>query len=135
MKAINYRILSKRIPVDITAATLTKNASLDIIHIPEEKVIFYDTVSKRYFEATYSEILQAEYHLNRNFVIGGYISVGEWYEFLGLETKESDYFKGWSSYDGYCWIDFNHYVGSTHDGVLYFGIEPIFAPSKFEEDL
>ncbi len=131
----NYeRLLSERKPVGITASTLTRNVSLDICQIPEEQVIFYDTLSRRYFTASYSEVLQAEYHLNRNFVIGGAISVGEWYEFLGLTAESDDYYKGWTSADGYCWIDFDHYVGNTHDGIMYFGIEPMFSPINLLEE-
>lgn len=45
---------------------------------------FYDQFSNRYFESTVSKVLQAEYHLNRNFAIrGGDGTVNEFYEFLG----------------------------------------------------
>lgn len=118
----------------ITAPSLAQNTSLDLMYIPEEQVIFYDVMSKRYFTTTYSQVLQAEYHLNRNFVLGGAISIGQWYEFLGLTAKEEDYFVGWTSYDGYYWIDFDHYAGHTHDGLLYFGIDPMFSPRDLRED-
>ena len=74
---------------------------------------FYDPFSMRYFERTIDEVLEAEYHLNRNFILRGDASVNEFYRFLGLEeTPDGDEY-GWSQcvgFDvyGYQWIDFRH---------------------------
>ena len=43
-------------------------------HDPDENRLFYDEYSRRYFESSVSRVLQAEYHLNRNFVMSGHLS-------------------------------------------------------------
>lgn len=74
---------------------------------------FYDPFAKRYFERTMEEVLEAEYHLNRNFILRGDVSLNELYKFLGLdEIPDGDEY-GWSQicgFDiyGYQWIDFEH---------------------------
>lgn len=79
----------------------------------KQTLTFYDPFSMRYFERTIDEVLEAEYHLNRNFILRGDASVNEFYRFLGLEeTPDGDEY-GWSQcvgFDvyGYQWIDFYH---------------------------
>lgn len=46
---------------------ISDSSSLDFDgHNPEDNRLFYDSFSRRYFESTISKVLQAEYHLNRN---------------------------------------------------------------------
>ncbi len=60
--------------------------------------------------------MDAEYHLNRNFVLRGVASLNEFYAFLGLpETRYGDEV-GWTVADGYSWIDFEHRLVSRDDG-------------------
>lgn len=79
----------------------------------KQTMAFYDPFSMRYFERTIDEVLEAEYHLNRNFILRGDASMNEFYRFLGLEeTPDGDEY-GWSQcvgFDvyGYQWIDFCH---------------------------
>lgn len=53
-----------------------------------EPVLFYDEHSNRYFESTIEQVIAAEYHLNRNYILRGYSYLNELYEFLGLESTE-----------------------------------------------
>lgn len=81
--------------------------------IPEEPVWFYDEISKRYFKRTYREVLEAEYHLNRNFILRGYAPLNEFYDFLNLDRTNDGDKLGWSAemgdiFYGYQWIDFDH---------------------------
>ena len=73
--------------------------------------------------------MDAEYHLNRNFVQRGYASLNEFYEFLGLpQTKYGDEV-GWTCTDGYCWIDFEHRLISRDDGgTEVYAIDMLFPP-------
>lgn len=48
-------------------------------------VLFYDGYSQRYFESKISQVLQAEYHLNRNFAIGADVTLNDFYLFLGID--------------------------------------------------
>lgn len=79
----------------------------------EQKHLFYDTLSDRYFEARISDVLLAELHTNRNFSInGGEVPVHYFYDFLGLETPEELKNLSWFVSDYYYFIDF------THDKIL-----------------
>lgn len=101
----------------------------------DEKHLFYDAFSDRYFETTMSNVLQAEYHFNRNYVLRGGSCVNEFYDFLGIDHIESGDELGWS----YCeleiqWLDFNHrMVEIAEDGLECCVIEMVFAPQIMEE--
>ena len=66
---------------------------------PDEKVIFYDEISGESITCYEREIMDAEYHLNRNFVMRGYASLNEFYEFLGLPQTERGEELGWTMSD------------------------------------
>lgn len=101
----------------------------------DEKRLFYDAFSKRYFESTVSKVLQAEYHLNRNFCLSGCVPANEFYEFLGLELLECGDKIGWSCDEGLYWIDFNHDKTILEDGLEVYTIEMEWLPySEFEDD-
>ena len=111
----------------------------------EDVHLFYDNYSGEYFESTFSRVLQAEYHLNRNFMLGGAVSLNDFYTFLGLEeikkkVKCGDVV-GWSNFNGdLYWIDFDHTrtiiddVDSSssnsvsNDGLVCYVIEPVVYP-------
>lgn len=86
-----------------------------------EKCLFYDEYGERYFEASMNEVLNAEYHLNRNFTLRGCASVNEFYSFLGLENAVFGDAVGWSAVEfiegGLMpWIDFDHRTTKIEDG-------------------
>ncbi len=103
--------------VEITACGLT-NSSLSISDEfePEITRTFYEPISERYFESTLSKVIEAEYHLNRNFVLGALITLNDFYEFLGLDPTDYGETVGWYLTDGLYWIDFDHRVMSIGDG-------------------
>jgi hypothetical protein len=121
--------------VNITSSTAWSNDSLSIYDSNEKETVrtFYlDSPipgQERYFEATLAQVIEAEYHLNRNFLLNGVVTFNDFYEFLGLEkTKEADNF-GWSSVDGdIYWIDFDHWVSKLDDGMEVIHIEYVFEP-------
>ena len=51
----------------------------------EERRVFYDRISERYFESTIGKVLQAEMHLNRNLAQFGENSLNQFYELLGID--------------------------------------------------
>lgn len=84
-----------------------------------EKILFYDRFGDRYFESTIEAVMDAEYHLNRNYVLRGYVTLNEFYIFLGLEETEDGDKIGWDAgneHDYLFWLDFNHYIINV--GVL-----------------
>jgi len=80
----------------IASTGLLGGSSLDFgEHDPEDNRLFYDSFSKRYFESSINRVIQAEYYLNRDFAIGGYRSVNDFYEFLGIEPISGGDEIGW----------------------------------------
>ena len=68
---INAIAVEKAREVSINASTLCANTCLTDDEACGEPVLFYDEWSGRYFESTIEQVITAEYHLNRNFVLRG----------------------------------------------------------------
>lgn len=100
------------------------------IDIPDRKLTFYEENSGEYLVRYEREIMDAEYHLNRNFVMRGYTTLNEFYEFLGLPQTDDGDEIGWSVSDGYYWIDFEHVLMTKKDGTKYYLISTVFPPDK-----
>lgn len=92
------------------------------VKIDEEKELFYDYFSERYFEATLYDVLKAEAGLNRIIAneCGAYLN--EYYNLLGLEETIEGEELGWSN--GILeamywtnWVDFNHQKVEMEDGM------------------
>lgn len=118
----------------LTSPGLEGNLSLDFEEDnPDDTRLFYDTFSKRYFESTINRVLQAEYHLNRNYVLGADITINDFYKFLGVEPIPGGDDLRWYYEDfGVAWIDFNHHKVELDDGLEALVIEFAFDP--WEED-
>lgn len=82
----------------------------------ENTMLFYDSYSERYFESSLSRVIEAQYHLNRNFLLRGCCPLDEFYEFLGLEHIGNDKL-GWEVDDELYWIDFNNQMTTMDDGL------------------
>lgn len=99
------------------------------LDVPDDKVIFYDEISGESITCYEREIMDAEYHLNRNFVMRGYAALNEFYEFLGLPQTDFGDALGWSCTYGYSWIDFEHRLINRDDGgTPIYSIDMIFPP-------
>ena len=99
----NSSIVDKEIAKDVYDNTKPSVSS-------DEKCLFYDMFSKRYFESNKVDVIAAEYHFNRNFTLRGYATLNELYEFLGVDKIDGGDSIGWSidaglSFYGYSWID------------------------------
>lgn len=125
--------------VYISSPSFISSSSLDFGEGMEPEIIrtFYDSFSQRYFETTIAKVIEAEYHLNRNFMFQGVIPLNDFYEFLGLEKTEFGETVGWSSCNGdIYWIDFNHHKLTLEDGMEIFVIDMVFEPTaEWMEDL
>lgn len=110
------------------------STDLDFEGATEERRLFYDRFSERYFESTIGKVLQAEYHLNRNLTLRGDVSLNEFYSFLGIEPIEGGDGIGWFiDDDEIYWIDFNHPRSQIDDGpaqdpIDCWIIDPVFDP-------
>ena len=138
---VNSIITEKCKDVQLYSSDWTGYSSLDFGEddalYPEARRTFYDSFSQRYFESTISKVIQAEYHLNRNFMFEGVIPLNDFYEFLGLEKIKGGDSVGWSSCDGdIYWIDFSHRKTTLEDGMEIFVIDMVFEPtSEWMDDI
>lgn len=95
-----------------------------------EPRLFYDMHSGRYFETTIEQVLSAEYHLNRNYILRGYAYLNELYEFLGIEQTDYGSVLGWApNDDGMYWIEFSHRKAVLDDGLECYIIDMPFEPT------
>lgn len=92
------------------------------ISVDDNKQLFFDYYSLRYFESTMENVLKAEYELNRHLIKYGFASLGEFYELLGIEATPASHQVGWSieaggMFYGYSWIDFEHDTCEVDEGL------------------
>lgn len=103
--------------------------------ISENKVLFYEAFSERYFESTMLDVMAAVYHYNRNFQLRQSASLNEFYDFLGIDRVEYGDHLGFNAeqmwIDGFTapWIDIHTQRAINCDGkefyILQFDWDPI----------
>ena len=116
---------------------ISKDRYLDLdrpIQPSEGKLLWYEPYRDEFFEMTEKEVIDAEYHVNRSFILRGETNLNEFYEFLGLEPTDAGCEIGWEvNAEEYpfenTWIDFEHHLVVTDDGNEYYRIE-IIPPSE-----
>lgn len=136
-KIVDSIMVEKAKDVYISASGLCNCSSLTFDERnPEDIRLFYDSFSKRYFESTIAQVLEAEYHLNRNWCLGMQVFVNDFYEFLGLDDIVGGDELGWFNwYDEIAWIDFDHHKTILEDGLEVYVIDFVFNPRiQTEED-
>lgn len=101
-----------------------------------DDLLFYDDYSKRYFTSSVTAVLNAQYHINRNLSLRGYVSVNEFYEFLGIDEIDTGDDFGWCAFDlaedGLMWLDFDNRPVVIDDGLECYVITTILSPSYLE---
>lgn len=116
----------------VKAPGLHGDSSISFDSCDENEVLFYDMMSKRYFNSTIGSVMTAIHHLNRSFCMGADPEVNSFYDFLGLEGVENGDNLGWSLEDGMYWIDFEIFKSKMDDDTLEcYVINPIFWPEPF----
>lgn len=88
----------------------------------DDEELFYDEFSGRYFNSTMSNVIQAEYNLNRQIVLNGGAYLNEFYEFLDIPPIPAGIELGWSiglleSNHWTEWLDFDHEKVVMDDGL------------------
>ena len=95
-----------------------------------------------YFQSTPQDVIEAEYHLNRNFALRGSASVREFFAFLGILDRYPDEYEDMLGWDCQVmledwgitpWIDFEHNHTTDPDtgeviNMIYYTWEPGFTP-------
>lgn len=102
--------------------------------IENGKMTFYEEHYGKFFDRTKEEVLEAEYHFNRNFALRGYANLNEFFKFLGLPETEEGELIGWSMEAGaiaygYQWVDFEHRRIVADDGMICCEIVMPFPPT------
>lgn len=103
-------------------SSIAKDKYTDDIRVDDNKMLFYDEFSHRYFESTLEDVIKAEYNTNRQLQCNGVVYLNEYYEFLGLEHSQVGTYLGWSSgilESHYCAkrIEFDHWKVILEDGL------------------
>lgn len=108
----------------------------------DEVCLFYDALSNRYFESTKVKVLEALFHLNRNYVLSGlYVDVNTWYYMLGIPKLSKFDELCWASVGDISFIDYDMYqapleelpVEASNNYLTCYVIEFIFDPMTEEE--
>ena len=110
------------------------------ISVDDDKQLFYDELSERYFESTMEKVLEAEYELNHIIARDCGAFLNEFYELLGIDTVDYGDYMGWASFAlaemyGYCWVEFEHTKVVMDDGlectIISMKQEPILDPENY----
>lgn len=103
-------------PIVISRPGVTAVSSLEWgVDSQETEHLFYDRFSDRYFTSTINKVLQAEMNLSYDFSLGGWVSMNDFYELLGLEKVDGGDEVGWSVCDDLYFIEFDHYTELIED--------------------
>lgn len=104
-----------------------------------DKILFFDTNSQRYFQATIPAVLSAMYHLNRNLALKGDVTLNEFFEFIGIDKIPDGDDVGWSCDElyesGLCWLDFENVYTKLEDGMECCVISSCISASPFCEEI
>lgn len=105
----------------------------------ENKQLFYDEFSGRYFESTTEDVIRAEYALNRRLSEFDSVYLNEFYEMLDIEPVDYGEHLGWSSSELYdlqwsTWLDFEHKKVTMDDGLECYIISISSDPTYGFED-
>lgn len=129
-KIVDELAIEKADKIYIRADSFIGGSYLAIDGENAEKKLFYDEFSKRYFEASVEQVLSAEYHLNRNYILRGSACVNEFYEFLGIASIDGGDALGWDICSEIFWVDFDHHNFTTDDGLECCYISMPFEPDE-----
>lgn len=101
----------------------------------DNKQLYYDDYSGRYFEATAETLLRAENYVNRTLADTAGVFLNEFYEHVGLDTTDYGDYMGWSSCELYdmswsSWLEFYHEKVVMDDGleviIIRYSMDPTF---------
>lgn len=68
----------------------------DEVSLDDDKELFFDFYSGRYFESTKEAVMWAQYETNRSLYVNYAVGLNEYYDLLGLEEKPEYEMLGWS---------------------------------------
>lgn len=122
---------------DQVKAEIAKDKYVDdeVTLTDDDKRLFYDEFSGRYFESTTEDVLRTEYAINRKLTEFHGVYLNEFYELLDIPPVDYGDYLGWSSEEIYdmqwsTWLDFYHKKLILDDGlecyIISWSIDPTF---------
>ena len=102
------------------------------INTPDAKVRWHEPISDTFFEAYEREVMDAEYHINRNFVLRGCTWINEMLTFFGIALIDDGDENGWCVDEDFYWLDFSHHLKEDSKGP-YYEIHLPFEPEDLGE--
>lgn len=114
---------------------IAKDNAKDQDMTTDDKQLFYDEFSGRYFSSTMEEVIKAEYELNKRLSLRSGVYLNEFYELLDIPPMDYGEHLGWSSgqlmdYIWSDWLDFEHKKVVLDDGlecfIIAFNVDPMF---------
>lgn len=133
-------IFGKGANASITESLAADDAKEKLASEGSSVKLFYDMHSNQYFEREMVEVVDAEYQINKLFAINGYATMNEFYDLLNLDVTDEGAQIGWCADDdmydfcGYYWLDFEHELVTTDDGlecyVIHYPFEPVGLKGK-----
>lgn len=102
--------------------------------ITDDTLLFFEPHYGKFFNASMTDVLQAEYEVNREMALSGASSFATFLDSLGLYPIVGSDQVGWSldagmAFYGYGWVEFIHEKGVTDDGLEYYYIKMPFEPT------
>ena len=90
--------------------------------LDDDKKLFFDDFSGRYFESTSADVIKAEYEVNKKISLWGGAEVNEFYELLGIPQLGELRRMGWSTGGLMAdtwkdWLEFKHDKVIMDDGL------------------
>jgi hypothetical protein len=88
----------------------------------EDKLLFYEEFSGRFFESTMEDVVRAEYEINKKISLWGGADLNDFYDLLNIPKVDYGHFLGWSE-GGLMeatwtnWLDFQHEKTPMEDGM------------------
>lgn len=118
---------------------IAKDKYEDDITVDEDKQLFFDQFSGRYFESTMEDVLRAEYQLNRDLTLEDAVTLNRFYDYLGLEPIDGGDALGWSTGGNFAaywqsWVDFSHQKALIDDDIECYIIHIMHEPFLGFED-
>lgn len=88
----------------------------------DEEYLFFDWQTINYFQAKINDVLKAEKMMNEQLAATGYVSMYDFYDFLGIEAKEGIRNIGWTDNGKFEELKFEHQRTVMDDGLECFVI-------------
>ena len=102
------------------------------VDAPDKKLTFYDDIGDRTFTMYERELMDAEYHFNRNFALSGEQTLNQFYEMIGLDPIDEGDKIGWNICDGICWVDIQHTPIKSKTGKTIYRLDYVFSPEEMD---